>query len=77
MIRLSLTRAALARMHEGQLINAAWTLWLFEEEANAAILHAREDLFLYGSCALLFRPGRIEVIKPTDIPYGIPPGGLR
>ncbi len=74
MIRLSLTRAALARMHEGQIINAAWTLWEFEEDYNTAILQAGEDLFLYGSCALLFRPGRIEVFKPTEIPYGVPPG---
>ena len=73
MIRLSLSRDKLARMHEGQLINAAWTCWEFEKHCNAAILQAGEDLILYGSCALLFQPGRIEVFKPTDI-YGRPPG---
>lgn len=84
MIRLSLTREKMACMHEGQLINAGWWLWECEEAINehyggcdtidAAIHQATTDFMMFGRCALILQPGDIVMFKPSEIPYGAPPG---
>lgn len=80
MIRLSLSREALSRLHEGQLINVAWWLWECEELIAAktpVILRTIEDLAIYGTVEHPYRPGEVIYYKKSEAPYGIPPGGLR
>lgn len=80
MIQLSLSREALAGMHEGQLINAAWWLWECEELIEAEMptaLQAIEHLVTYGFVEVPYQPGKIIYYKSIDdIPYGVPPGRL-
>ena len=59
MIRLSLSRGKLARMHEGQLINVAWWLWECEELIAAETGKAVEDLISYGFCEIPHQPGKV------------------